>query len=660
MSEKPLELADFRRAAQSLQGSVDIGAQLFCALLRAVGVEARLVCSLQVLGFAAAADGVAGSANNTPAKRKVYLQELENVPKVAAESSSTTASTARRIARIGQPRVAAQEPVSHRSATLTDKSPHVDRPAYPVFWVEAFNSAHQRWLPVDPIATHTVGKPSRLEPGINDPKNSMTYVYALEEDGVARDVTRRYTKAFTAKTRKLRVESTENGGSWLRKAQRLFGRRPGVKIDRDALEDAELTARTAKEGMPKNVLDFRNHPLYALERHLRRNEVIHPKVESGRINAGSAMQPRFESVYRRGNVHVVKSAEKWFRLGREVKVGEQPLKYAMPRRQGQRADDEPEGKTEGDGENAGVGLYAVFQTQVYIPPAVGEDGRIPKNQFGNIDIYTPSMIPEGAVWVRLPEAKTAARLLKIDYADAVTGFDFKGRHGTARIDGVVVAETHFEAMENVCEGLRDGREEDTRIERGREALRLWRRFLVGLREVERIEGYVRNAERMEEEEAEREAAAASAEDGEDADAGGGGGGGFVVGDDEHEPERPRPRRNRKSLAEEAGGFFAEVSGDEQEDGSGFVDSRPKRSRRNRKSLAEEAGGFFAEDVGSDSDGGGGFVANLHYAGQMFWTIQVACIVSMNTGTKICFPQTSHSGSASASSGSSSSISSSYS
>ena len=46
-----MHLSDFRDAATTLQASRDVGAQLFCALLRSIGVEARLVCSLQLLPF---------------------------------------------------------------------------------------------------------------------------------------------------------------------------------------------------------------------------------------------------------------------------------------------------------------------------------------------------------------------------------------------------------------------------------------------------------------------------------------------------------------------------------------------------------------------------------------------------------------------------------
>jgi xeroderma pigmentosum group C-complementing protein len=41
----------FRAAAKELKGSRDFGAQLFTALLRALGIETRLIFSLQPLGF---------------------------------------------------------------------------------------------------------------------------------------------------------------------------------------------------------------------------------------------------------------------------------------------------------------------------------------------------------------------------------------------------------------------------------------------------------------------------------------------------------------------------------------------------------------------------------------------------------------------------------
>ena len=97
--------------------------------------------------------------------------------------------------------------------------------AYPVYWVEAFNAAIQKWIPVDPIVTNTVANPAKLEPPANDADNGMSYVMAFEDHGVARDVTRRYARAFNSKTRKTRIESTPGGEKWWTGILNFYGRR---------------------------------------------------------------------------------------------------------------------------------------------------------------------------------------------------------------------------------------------------------------------------------------------------------------------------------------------------------------------------------------------------------------------------------------------------
>jgi xeroderma pigmentosum group C-complementing protein len=133
-------------------------------------------------------------------------------------------------------------------------------------------------------------------------------------------------------------------------------------------------------------------------------------------------------------------------------------------------------------------LYAFNQTSLYVPPPV-VNGRIPKNAFGNLDIYVPSMVPPGGHHVRHASAKNAARLLGIDYADAVTGFQFKGRHGTAITSGAIVAEEYREAVEAVIEGFQCEQENEEARLYSMECLKLWRRFLAGLRIKERLSEY---------------------------------------------------------------------------------------------------------------------------------------------------------------------------
>jgi len=485
----PMDLADFATAAKDLEGSQDTGNQLFCAMLRAAGVEARLVCSLQILPFANPPPKA-----STPVRKKkpavfaIASDTDPNLSDASASDGSIGSSAAigkipsvRR--RLGQPSFA----TSPKVAVPKEKKIPVRTLSYPVYWVEAFNEAHQKWVPVDPMVTNTVNKPNKIEPPMTYDLNQMMYVVAFEEDGVARDVTRRYAKAFNAKTRRQRVESSgEDGAKWLKAALRLFRRRQ--RLDRDQVEDYELAQKEAREGLPSNVLDFKGHPYYALERHLRRHEVLHPRREAGKVNAGTAAKPRMEPVFRRQDVLSCKSADKWYRLGREVKQGEQPLKH-VPARISRRRDLEDDGH---DTEPSTTGLYSIHQTQVYVPPPV-KRGRITKNAFGNLDVYVPSMVPPGGAHIRHPLTQQAARALKIDYADAVTGFKFQGRQGTAIIEGAVVPEEHRAAVLAVTEGLeQEALEEESRA-RSLLALRLWSRFMKGLRIAERVASYSEKA-----------------------------------------------------------------------------------------------------------------------------------------------------------------------
>lgn len=216
---------------------------------------------------------------------------------------------------------------------------------------------------------------------------------AFDEEGTARDVTRRYTKAHNGKTRRLRVESTSKGERWWKKILRAYSR--GWTTDIEQIEDGELVAFEMREPMPKNVIDFKDHPYYALERHLRRNEVIVGDTIVGKVAAGrDPARPglkKLENVYRRRDVKSVKSSGGWYRLGREIKFGEEPTKTVAAKQKPE--DDDPDDELD---ERAGTNLYTEDQTEpCNVPPVV--DGRIPKNSFGNLDIFVPSMVPAGGV-----------------------------------------------------------------------------------------------------------------------------------------------------------------------------------------------------------------------------------------------------------------------
>lgn len=547
-----LDRHDFRNAARTLQGSRDVGAQLYCALLRRAGVRARLVCSLQPLPCVSGAPTIpkpkAGKSPAKPSKREKTLASIANHQKmsksardeVVAEAGS---STARR--RLGHPAAASfdfeakRAPKGSKPVFKTPK--RIRESGYPIYWVEVLDAGHQKWQPVDAVVTHTFWKPKALEPPITDKENSLSYAVAFDADGTAKDVTKRYAKAYTAKTRKLRIETAMEGGDeWWRKTMKNFKSR--YTDDLDEIEDNELAGAEAREPMPRNVQDFKDHPIYALERHLRRNEVlIRDATPSGTVGTGS--KGPLEKIYRRKDVRVGRTVDKWYRLGREVKPMEIPAKW-LPKKAKRKGRSWDEDEDEDEQGVAGTPLYTLDQTELYEPAPV-RDGKVPKNKFGNIDVYVPSMVPRGGVHINHENARLAAHVIGVDYAPALTGFSFNGRQGTAVLSGVVVATESEDATNAVIEGLADLEQEFEEERRRLGALKMWRRMLMSLRIREQVWAGVdpemrREAERDADMKAEMENAESDVTeefdmevDSEDDDLGGGGfmadddGGGFI-------------------------------------------------------------------------------------------------------------------------------------
>ena len=565
----------FKETARIKSGSRDVGAQLFCALLRSVAVDTRLVCSLQVLPFTGVAKGL------TPEKPK---PEYIYAPSTSRQSHDQSNNDPNDVASRSNPRWRVSDYATQESvrAPMISTKKRIKESPYPIFWVEVFDEAIQKWIPLDPLVRRTINKPkTAFEPPANDRLNSMSYVVAFEDDGSAKDVSRRYTAHYNAKTRKTRIESIKGGDKWWNQTLKFFEK--PFPEDRDDIEDAELAVREAAEPMPKNVQDFKDHPNYALERHLRRNEAIHPMREVGKVSAGVTKDGKLESIYRRRDVHVVRSADQWYRRGRDVKLAEQPLKRILLRRR-----ETPEEEDQGEGTR----LYAEFQTEVYVPPAV-VDGRIPKNAYGNLDVYVHSMIPPGAIHLQHPEAARAARILGVDYADAVTGFDFRGRHGTAVVNGIVAAAEFREALVELVRGIQYEQAQTEGERRSLIALQMWKKFMRALRIKERVDKEYADIGTDQEDEDENEGDETSAED-----EAGAHGGGFM-------PEEERQAANHSPTDEPALDMpFQPIDTLNCEI---IVHDSPHKPRNDaRETPTQEQGGGYFSDPGI-ADGGGGFV-----------------------------------------------------
>ncbi|KAI6006450.1 Rad4 beta-hairpin domain 3-domain-containing protein [Pisolithus marmoratus] len=314
--------------------------------------------------------------------------------------------------------------------------------------------------------------------------NRLLYVVALGEDGFSRDVTARYARDYTAKGRRKEW--------WARVVQAII--RPYCLVlihivnspNRDDLEDDEAHIHQLTEGMPITLAGFKDHPIYVFARHLKQDRVIDPPTELGS-----------EPVYPRSPVISLKTAENWMRQGRTIRPGCQPMKMVKQRAVTISRQREMEltikcAKSGGHSTDGEVmqGLYAFSQTELYMPEPI-KNRIIPKNEFGNIDLFVPSMFLGGAVhipykWLFLWVMRIA-RKLGFDYAEAMTGFEFKKRCAYPVLeDNVVAAENEGVIIEAYLEAEQDA-EERARAKRFDQVCKRWVRFIQGLRICNRLQ-----------------------------------------------------------------------------------------------------------------------------------------------------------------------------
>ena len=283
---------------------------------------------------------------------------------------------------------------------------------------------------------------------------------------------------------------------------------------------SKLILRNQAEEIPSSIQDFRGHPIYVLERHLRQNEVLEPcepcgylaikkagfKKKKNKATGAIVSTAPLEKIYKRSNVKFVRSARGWYQMGRVLKPGAQPKKHVIRKKtpantnfnsRSNRKTDEDDNDYDNylEEEDESTGLYSLEQTDLYVPPPI-VDGKVTRNAYGNIDVYVPSMIPEGGVLLRYPHIAIAAKMVGIDYANAVTGFDFGSKGGkkgggrgsaAARIDGIVIAKEYEEAVRLVYDQMTQEQEEEDRELAIAKALMMWRRYVTALRIKARLE-----------------------------------------------------------------------------------------------------------------------------------------------------------------------------
>ena len=610
--ERIRNVDEFRSLAKKCQGSRDVGAQLFTALLRGFGLEARLVANLQPAGFGWGKneDALLDKDSFLPdAEEDEYKLQDQNRPKAAGQNSLAGESPRKSskakgpenpknvvildsdsssdLSSVNSDDVDSATELTMKATPRTD-SVRIDKDLpFPHYWTEVLSPISNTYIPVDPLVLCTVaGTPdlvSSFEPRgakADKAKEVIAYVIAHSADGSAKDVTVRYLKRrmLPGKTKGVRLPPervpiyNKRGKirryeqyDWFKTVMSGYARWSKNRTIADELEESTdlrpSQPEQRKKAADETLQGYKNSAEFVLERHLKREEALLPNAKPVRtFTSGKGEKLKSEPVYRRADVVQCKSVETWHKEGREIKPGEQPLKLVPTRAVTLMRKREIEEAERDSGEKVKQGLYTRSQTKFIIPPTI-ENGIIPKNAFGNIDIYVPTMVPSGAVHIPRRGTVKICKRLGINYAEACIGFEFGNKRAVPILHGVVIPVEHERALLDAWEAERIEIQKKEEMKREQLILTTWKKFCKGLQILSRMEESY----------------------GQDANS--------------HVPDELNPWTNRKlDASRKEQGRATEANG--------FVSTKEDK---------EAAGGFFRDGEELEETGGGGFIVDDDFA-----------------------------------------------
>lgn len=540
--ERIRNIGEFRRHAQDCTGSRDVGAQLFTALLRGLGLEARIVTNIQSLGFGWSkieeADEITTTESQTNGDKSDKTTSKQPGKKAAEAKKKTPARPASRRRKksdrdalkidlddsdeYAEPLTEDEdddsviEIIDQTQSKRPETKPYDKELEFPHYWTEVLSPVTKKWIPVDPIVKSVVGSNRELIESLEPrggkaekAKQVMAYCIGFSQDGTAKDVTVRYLRKqlFPGKTKGFRIPEEKvplynkhgkvkryDHFDWFRSVMRGYirgGQRcPITEIDEEEestdLKPAIPEKKEVKEG-EETLQYYKTSKEYVLERHLKREEALLGDAVPVKVfrNKGKGGKVEEENVYLRKDVAAVKSAETWHKQGRAPLPDAVPLKHAPYRAATTNRRREIAEAEAASGQKVLQPLYSFDQTDWIIPDPI-KDGIIPKNEYGNIDMFAEHMCPEGAVHIPYRGVVRVCKRLGIDYAEAVVGFEFGHRMAVPVIQGVVIAEEHYErAVEELeRDEAERARKEDEK--RRKATLGMWRKMLMGLRIADRM------------------------------------------------------------------------------------------------------------------------------------------------------------------------------
>ncbi|OBA28547.1 Rad4-domain-containing protein [Hanseniaspora valbyensis NRRL Y-1626] len=381
---------------------------------------------------------------------------------------------------------------------------------FPIFWCEVWDKYTKKWLTCDPIFYKTVERHvsnaktlSKLCPRITKEEQRLVtrFVVAFNKNNQVRDVTPRYTNKYFNKVFMKRFRNNETLDKWYHNYLKLLGKKLGDKKDKgkesklkiDEYEDKFMEEKLSIESFPESLKDFQNHPKFVLQSKIAKTLYYLPP------DTKPVGFFKNDKVFLREILHPLKAKNKWLQEGRVVKEREKPKVVT-------KSFNNNMNNNTGENKTADKELFIYEQTEPYVPHSALKNGKIITNKFGNIEIYHPSMIPVNCVLIDHPLVVKAADFLKIEYAKAVVGWEYKNsnnsgnrsrshqlsgksnRSAAAKFGGIVCLRDFKDAVIAIVEEMESLNIEKKKLEKDKADMREWVNLFKRLKVKERLDG----------------------------------------------------------------------------------------------------------------------------------------------------------------------------
>ncbi|XP_031848333.1 DNA repair protein complementing XP-C cells homolog [Nomia melanderi] len=325
----------------------------------------------------------------------------------------------------------------------------------PDLWAEIYLESEESWI----CASIMEEKIHCISEIYKKAKKPVLYIVSWNSNGLIKDVTRRYCPHWLTVTRKQRVDEKW----WMETLS--YWKEKDTAISR--AEDQMLLNKELEQPLPKTIGECKGHPLYVIARHLLKFEALYPPdcVPLGHTSTG-------EAIYSRYCVHTLCSRETWLKKARVVKPNQEPYKIVKARPKYD--------KLSGTKiRNSMLEIFGEWQTTEYEPP-VAKDGIVPRNEYGNVNLFKQCMLPKGTVHINLPGLNRVARKLNIDCAPAVVGFNFGSMGVVPALEGYVVCSEFEDTLREAWEAEQIEAAKRAEEKRDKRVYGNWRKLIRGL------------------------------------------------------------------------------------------------------------------------------------------------------------------------------------